>query len=543
MDFSPYINERTKYFVGRDWVFKEVSEWTNTNSKIFLLVGGPGTGKSAIAARLAAASNGSTIDSVPTLTPGWLTYSHFCQAGYGDTVNPLLFVSSLSEALANRYPKFRASLEKTASSQIVLRQDITNVAAGASVVGPKVGEIRIEIKNGDARPLFDQAVRVPLKELCDNEFTDSILILVDSLDEALTFNPDSNITQLMKLVNDFPKQVRFIFPSRRSDRVFNLVGQPTLDLTHNAPAGQQDEIELYATTRLGGAGEPQRTQLAQRIAKKSSGNFLYAFHVLNDVIAAGGVVDADTIRLPDELDDVYRTFLKRELASNPQNWSDVYRPLLGPIAVALGEGLTREQLIGITDLAEDKTDDVLKICGQYLVGGEAETQPYRIYHQSFRDFLLSDKDYTVYPADRHEAIAQYFQKECGSNWSRCSDAYGVRYTPAHWASSATTSNTRRDRRTESAVALTGSQSYQAAFETRVGDLPALQEYLHRAVKVAALNDRIDMLPWLIKAARQFGSFRENYLRGESVVALAVQGEIRKAEKRLDLFLHCQRNHR
>ncbi|HEX5604526.1 MAG TPA: hypothetical protein VFX63_18320, partial [Pyrinomonadaceae bacterium] len=536
MDFSSYINDRTKYFVGRDWVFNKVNDWTATNSKIFLLVGGPRTGKSAIAARLASASNGSTIDSVPALIPGWLTYSHFCQAGFGDTVNPLLFVASLSEALANRYPKFREALEKTASSQIVLRQELTTVAPGASVVGPKVGEIRIEIKNGDARPMFDQAVRLPLKELCDKQFIESIVILVDSLDEALTFNPDSNIAQLMKLVNDFPDQVRFIFTSRRSDRVFNLVGQPALDLIADAPAGQQDEVELYAKTRLDGVGEPQRTQLAQRIAKKSSGNFLYAFHVLNDVIAAGGVVDADTIPLPDELDDVYRTFLTRELASNPQNWSDVYRPLLGPIAVALGEGLTKEQLIGITDLAEDKTDDVLKTCGQYLVGGESEVQPYRIYHQSFREFLLTDKNYSVYPAERHAAIAEYFQKECGSNWNRCSDAYGVRYTPAHWADSATTSKTRRDRRTESLVALTGNQSYQSAFETRVGDLVALQEYLHRAVKVAALNDRIDMLPWLIKAARQFGSFRENYLRGESVVALAAQGEIRKAEKRLDLFV-------
>jgi hypothetical protein len=363
-------------------------------------------GKSAIAARLTQASEGTAIPSAPLLNSDWLTYSHFCQAGLGDTVNPLLFVASLSEALANRYEKFRDALKGTASTQIVVRQALENVADGASVVGLKVGEIRIEIKNGDPRPLFDQAVRLPLKVLCNNQFTDTIYILVDSLDEALTFNADSNITQLMNLVNDFPDQVRFIFTCRsKSDRVFNLVGQPTLDLIVDAPAGQQDEVELYAKSRLDGVAEPQRSQLASRIAEKSGGNFLYAFHVLNDVIAAGGIVDATTIALPDELDDVYRSFLKRELTSNPQNWSDVYRPLLGPIAVALGEGLTRDQLIGITNLPEDKTDDVLKICGQYLVGGVAEAPPYRIYHQSFRDFLLTDKDYSVYPAERHAAIA------------------------------------------------------------------------------------------------------------------------------------------
>jgi hypothetical protein len=279
MDFSSYIKGRTQYFVGREWVFEKINDWVKTNSRIFLLVGGPGTGKSAIAARLTQVSNGSAITSAPLLNQGWLAYSHFCQAGSGDTVNPVLFVESLSEALANRYPKFYKALEKTASSQIVLKQQIGNVAESASVVGPRVGEIRIEIKNGDARPLFDQAVRLPLKELCEKDFKESIFILVDSLDEALTFNPESNITQLLKLVNDFPLQVRFIFTCRsNSNRVFNLVGQPTLDLIADA-RNEKDEVEVYAKARLEDVKEPQRTQLAQRIATKSGGNFLYAFHV------------------------------------------------------------------------------------------------------------------------------------------------------------------------------------------------------------------------------------------------------------------------
>ena len=32
----------------------------------------------------------------------------------------------------------------------------------------------------------------------------------DSLDEALTFNAQESITALLKLVNDFPPQVRFV---------------------------------------------------------------------------------------------------------------------------------------------------------------------------------------------------------------------------------------------------------------------------------------------------------------------------------------------
>jgi hypothetical protein len=535
MDFSSYIEERTDGFIGRDWVFKEINDWfTAGKSRIFLLAGGPGTGKSAIAAKLTQISDGTAIiPDAPLLSPGWLTYSHFCQAGSEGTLSPTDFVSALSESLANRYEQFRHSLEKNASSQVVVNQNVTTAHTGANVTGASV---RVEIKNGDARPLFDQAVRIPLTNLCDGNFNDSIVILVDSLDEALTFNPENNITQLLKLVNDFPRQVRFVFTCRsNSEQVFGLLRQrPTLDLTDNAPK-DKDEVEIYANSRLSKVAEPQRSELSKRIAKQSGANFLYAFHVLNDLLARGSIENADIIVLPKGLNGVYREFIEREMASNPTKWSDVYRPLLGPIAVALGEGLTRSQLLGITNLAEDTTDDVLKVCAQYLVGGTPETQPYRIYHQSFREFLLTNKNYPVYPAERHAAIAAYFQKECGSSWTRCGDTYGVRYTPAHWADSATLSKTRREDRTQSLVTITSNQSYQAAFETQVGDLTALQNYLHRAVGIAALNDRADMLPWLIKATRQFGRFRENYLRGESVVALAEQGLIREAEKRLTLF--------
>jgi hypothetical protein len=539
MEFSSYINERTQYFTGRDWVFKAINDWNwsrKVESRIFLLVGGPGTGKTAIAAKLAQISDGtSKIPIAPDLIPGWLTYSHFCQAGLDSTLSPLSFVQSLSETLANRYPAFRVSLEKAASPQIVINQNVTAAEAGSNITGVEIGQVRVEIKNGDARPLFDQAVRVPLKDLCNGLFMESIIILVDSLDEALTFNPENNITQLLKLVNDFPPQVRFVFTCRsNSERVFNLLGRPTLDLIADAPPGR-DEVEIYGISRLRDMAEPQRSELAKRVAEKSRGNFLYAFHVLNDLISHGDIGDPNAIALPDELDDVYRKFIQREMASNPTKWSDVYRPLLGPIAVALGDGLTRAQLIGITDLAEDTTDDVLKVCAQYLVGGELKAQPYRIYHQSFRDFLLTDDMYSVYPAERHATIARYFQEEFGSNWTKCNDTYGLRYTPLHWADSATLSATKREVRTQSLVTLTSNKKYQAAFETQVGDLPVLQDYLHRAVKVASLNDRDDMLPWLIKAAKRFGDFRETHLRGEGVVALAEQGLISQAEKRLTLF--------
>jgi hypothetical protein len=532
LDFSKLIADRTKDFVGLAQPPKP------DGAAKFLLTGGPGTGKTAIAARIAQMHLGQAeTGSQSQLSRDSLSYFHFCQAGLDSTLSPLTFVQSLAQALANRYPIYLDALRQQSSQQFVINSVVNatgSIASGAQVAGVA---IRIELRGGDARPLFDQLVRRPLRALCDSGPQAAIVILIDSLDEALSFNPDNNIAQLLSLVQDFKDPVRFILTSRSNNqRVLDLVGAPTLDLIANAPANV-DEVGEYAAARLAGLPEQARRQLAARIAAKSGGNFLYAYYVLNEITQDGrSALEADSLDLPDGLDDVYRTwFVNRGADAGSPQWKDVYRPVLGTIAVARGEGLSRLAVAAITGLAEERTDDAMKLCRQYLVGGEGGN-PYRIYHESFREFLLDDKQFTVYPAERHAAIARYLQDKYGTNWGRCNDAYALRYTPLHWAEAATISEFQRGTRTQSLVDLAVNPKFQRRFEqSGVADLPALREHLHRAVAVAALNDGDDMLSWLIKAAQGFVRFRRDYLKADAVVQLAREGELEQAEARLSLF--------
>jgi len=538
---SAFLDERTRHFTGRQWVFDAIGAWLadNAGARVFLLTGGPGTGKTAIAARIAQMDAGAIAPAVPPLTPQSLTYAHFCQAGVEHTLSPITFVQALSEALATRYAAFRASLIKAGSRQIVINttQQFETVAPGAQVIGTQIGKIVIDIKGGDARSVFDDAVARPIRELgAALPRGERIVILVDSLDEALGFGADNNLVQLLGVANDFPPQVRFILTSRsNNERVFDLVGPSRLDLIANAPANI-DEVRPYVTARLAALPEPDRTTAALRIAAKSEGNFLYAHHVVDDLLSRGNAIsDADTLDLPDALEGVYRKYLERELGANRARWNDVYRPLLGLIAVARGDGLTREQLIGITDLAEDTASDVLGVCAPFLVGGNGGGTAFRIYHQSFRDFLLEDPKFTVFPAERHAAIARYLQDRYGSAWNRCDDPYALRYTPAHWADAATLSTSKREARTHALIDVAANRRYQERFEARVGDLRLLQGHWNSAVRVAALNDRDDMLPSIVRAAKEFLAFRRGFLRADSVVALAEQGRLEHAEARLELF--------
>ena len=537
--YDDYIAGHTSDFTERAWVFRRIEDWLSNagGARTFLLTGRPGTGKTAIAARLVQMSRGAVdAQPYPALGKDSLAYFHFCQAGLDSTLSPLRFVQEFSQALANRHAAFRTALVSAASRQFDVRSEVNvqgDVQAGAQVIGTSISEVRIEIKGTDPRPLFDEAVRRPLQAMGGGPGEQRILVLVDSLDEALTFGADSNIVHLLGLVADFPPQVRFLLTCRsNADRVFDVVGPPSLDLVADSPAGL-DEVRLYAASRLRALPQPGRDAAAQRVAEKSKGNFLYAYHVLNDLTRPGADI-GDMDDLPDGLEDAYRKFLKREGAPGEARWRDLYQPVLGQIAVARGDGLTKAQLTGIANLAEDKAAEVLETCGQYLVGGEADG-PYRIYHQSFRDFLLSDEKFTVYPAERHAAIARYLVDACGGNWKTCKDSYALQYTPAHWADAATLSALKREERTQALIGLVSDPAYQRRFERRIGDLPALHEHLRRAIQVAALNEADRMLPWIIRAAQAYVAFRHDFLHPEAVVELAAKGKLDQAEARLRLF--------
>jgi WD40 repeat protein len=439
-DYTELITDRTREFTGRDWVFAKLEAWLTDPSgqRVFFLGGGPGSGKSAVAARLVQLARGDVLtDKWPLLAQTGLTYYHFCQARYDALIEPVGFVKSLALALADRYPIFAQALTQIGERhpKIHIQQSVGQ-ATDSAITAVKIDTL--EVGGLSARKAFAHLVSEPLEVLAQSGETATILILVDALDEALTFDQDDNLVTLLAAVTDdprdLPQQVRFIVTSRPDPRVTDLIGKPVLDLIDDAPADQHD-VQAYAARRLTPvlADATERNELASRIAEQGLGNFLYARYVLDDFLK--DPTAPALLTLPAGLDEVYACFLKRELGQQGRTWR-TYRPLLGALVIARGAGLTRQQLAGLMAVRASAVEELLEPCMQYL-NGVFPDGPFRIYHQSFRDFLLASNEYRLEVDEVREDVARYFwaQYTAFRDKGLLLDDYTLANLPVHLAES------------------------------------------------------------------------------------------------------------
>jgi hypothetical protein len=216
IDFADHINKSTTGFTGRDWVFKAINNWlTDANeSRYFLLTGMPGSGKTAIAARLVQFSQGVPPPTGCDRLAGALSAWHFCSARDTEWFDPRTFASTLASQLATRYPPFRQALwQKQHEDRNIT---ITNIQHIGQVAGSVTG-MNLTVHVGNIPPLdaFSRVVREPLLALFAAEPDTRLVILVDALDEALLYGATESIVWLLSKIDNLPKGVRFILTSRK----------------------------------------------------------------------------------------------------------------------------------------------------------------------------------------------------------------------------------------------------------------------------------------------------------------------------------------
>jgi hypothetical protein len=99
LPFDAEINEHLTRFIGREWIFEEIDEWlADLNAdRIFWIVGPPGIGKTALAAKLL-----STRREVVAV--------HLCRAGHSQKSDARQCVLSIAYQLATQLPDYEERL-------------------------------------------------------------------------------------------------------------------------------------------------------------------------------------------------------------------------------------------------------------------------------------------------------------------------------------------------------------------------------------------------------------------------------------------------
>jgi len=451
LDFNKLISERARNFAGREWVFQEINDWlaNPAGHRFFLLTGEPGSGKTAIASRLAQFSQGQFAppQGLDQLSPGCLSAIHFCSARDRRWINPHVFSESLALQLSARYPAYAKALaDKSADRRlhIHVEQRVQEVASGGEVSGVVIKNLNVgAVSSEDA---FIRVVREPLEAIFQDGHKEQVAILVEAVDEARSYSVDLNIVSLLAQAENLPAGVRFIITSRPEQDMLRPLRRAGKEHELSSEKNRDrnlGDVSLYVGDLLN-----ERRQLTDKLAPdlapddfvaairdKSEGNFLYVNNLLQMLEEHPAEISRQALdEWPVGLDDFYLEFLGR-LKEVDKVWSEHYKPVLGTLGVAQ-QALSEKQLSDYVGIKREQVREVLNSLRQLLEVDEtlpATQRAYAIYHLSFSDFLLNEdraERYWCEEKEQHARIADFYLKGFQNNWHGI-DAYGLNYLATH----------------------------------------------------------------------------------------------------------------
>jgi WD40 repeat protein/serine/threonine protein kinase len=407
-DFTPFLVEKYKGFVGREWLFQEIEEWRSKDSPaVLLIVGEPGIGKSAIVAAL-----------VHRNLEGQVLAYHCCRTDTPATLAPASFVRSLASMFSARLPRYKKALECPSIINALRRADT------------------------DPESAFEFAVLGPLHQVPQPQ-KDRYYLLIDALDESLArAHPPTIFDVLYTRLDRLPPWLGLIATTRNDPNVLNPLRSLRVQIITAQDPKNQIDVRRFIRFRLREAPFRQKAKtdrqvlarLEDDLLRSSAGNFLFVRTALDAI--ERGQLSFDLIEnLPPGLSSLYEIFFRR-LFPNPAKDFGRSRKVLETIAAAR-ESLTREQIAAATDL--DPEEEILGILSRLASFVPISEGRYALFHKSLFDWLTGwDKPRDqplagVYHVNLQKGSAQ-LADWCWAEYQRGHSqisSYCRRHLPAH----------------------------------------------------------------------------------------------------------------
>ena len=286
--FTLELNKHLANYEPRQWLLNTVKDWIEGDGKkIFLLTGGPGTGKTAFSI--------------------WMSYSelsqyvcawHLCQynnrKGTCDTMSA---VKSMAYFLSTRIPAYYRNMDISEVDRVLQKAEFT------------------------AGILFKELILVPLSRIENPGHT--VVILIDALDEA-TENNDNDLAEIIhEYINQLPQWLKFIITTRNDSSVMNFLRDCSYVINLDGSSfvtNSCDDVSRYVNHML-----ENTPQYIQKVVTESGSNFLYAQLLCNTIKQDP---DYDLEDLPSDINAYYYTYLRRYIANSEFRFDTHVYPLL-----------------------------------------------------------------------------------------------------------------------------------------------------------------------------------------------------------------------
>lgn len=459
---------QVKYFFTRDWLVEYCYKFiNNSKQRHLIIVGGPGTGKSVFIADLA---------------NRWNCPRHFIRVGHTRGItgsSTKAFLISIGTQLYQRYGrdifevsekgKVRVNVGKTEDNAQVFGRyikeivrlpflpvstsevnvDVKHTSGSARTYGEFIGKWIDSSESLDPETLLHVAVLNPLKRLSELEQDETVVILIDALDEG----NDAKQTDIYSVLPspddaDYPVNLKCIFTTRqknqarypKDDCLFldRYRNQITAELSNYINYALDDELLQPC---LANWTPEERANYHDQLLQSSDYNLLFLYHYINELetqILSGDLKDLRAIRIPSGIDEIYRYFAVEKIKANREmkEWIGYYLPVLGLLAVVQGY-VTRKQLAAFSGIEQSYVDYVIPLLAPFLETDD-QGQGYRFFHKSFSDYLLDENrnvDYYLEASHYHRMIATYYKqgKPCWQDviWHKVPDDYPYKNLATH----------------------------------------------------------------------------------------------------------------
>jgi WD40 repeat protein len=475
INYKELIDKSTKGFVGRGWVRDAVDVFlSGKEPRHFLLVGEPGSGKTAFMADLVRRrgyphhfiGKGSQISVTASLD--WRNPVRFAESiGYqlvrdygGWTMNWDDWGINVSQEVKDlkgllvgaEVEQFQASPRPAGKPKLSLEQEVEQFGPAARIIGIFIDKFVMDVEQ-----IIQQLLTTPLRTIAERWPERQLVLVIDGLDEAENYsNPRHNILKLLPN-GSLPANVRFLLSSRPGQHLrSDFLSQVQPFWLSEDEQGQRDPHTLkdahsYAMKLTEEEAIGQMLSLrnikpevfSEQVANASRGNFLYLHHYAQGV-REGDDTLLNLAALPKGLYGIYQDFLgkikeKREDVS----WDNAYKPVLGVLAAAQ-ELQTRNQIANFSGVSRGTVGTVLVQVKQFLdVIGTDGNQYYAIYHTSFGEYLISEEneDY-IDGQEIHGLIAERYLSAWGglasglpaltnADQQSLDNGYGLRHLATH----------------------------------------------------------------------------------------------------------------